>query len=709
MAGARHMGRLGRAGERWLEEERDQLPLWVPVMVGGGIAAWFLLPDHARWAGFVIAMLSVALAALAGAKGGRLARAILIGALAAAIGCGLIWWRAERVAAPVLAHEGVARFSGRVVSVDPLPARQLVRVRVAVMAPEAMPPVIRVNIAEKDVPKGLARGAVIRLRGWLMPPAPAAVPGAYDFARVAWFQRIGATTRAFAPVEILEQGEAPASDIRHRLSDHVRGRVPGDAGAIAATLATGDRGAIADDDAETMRRAGLAHLLSISGLHVTAVGGATMVLVLRLLSLFPALALRFRLPLVAAAAGAVAAVGYTWLTGAQVPTIRSCIAALLVLAALAMGREAITLRLVAAGALIVLLILPESLVGPSFQLSFAAVTAIVALHELPAMRRLVARREENAAMRLGRGLLSLLITGMVVEVALMPIALYHFHKAGLYGAAANIVAIPLTTFVIMPAEALALLFDCFGLGAPFWWLTGAALRGLLALAHATANAPGAVAAMPVMPQGAFAAMVIGGLWVALWRTWLRWLGVVPVAMGAAWAAVTPMPDMLVSADGTHLAVRKSDGGMALLRDRSGDYIRDAFSSAAGFEGELTPVSELSGARCSKDVCLFSVEGRDERAVSVLATRSDYLVPRAEMEPACAAADVVVSDRWLPRWCTPRWMKIDGRMLARSGGVSISFASRSIRTTRGGAGDHPWVHPPTIMPPRPSPGARRTDQ
>ena len=706
MAVASHMGRMSRAVERWLEEERDQLPLWVPVMVGVGIAAWFILPDRARWAGFVLAMVSISFAALAGARGGRLPRAVLIGALAAAIGCGLIWWRAERVAAPVLAHEGVATFTGRVVAIDPLPARQLVRVRVAVIAPEAMPPVVRVNIAEKDVPKGLARGAVIRLRGWLMPPAPAAVPGAYDFARVAWFQRIGATTRAFAPVEVLKPGEAPASDIRHRLAGYVRTRVPGDAGAIAATLATGDRGAISDADADAMRRSGLAHLLSISGLHVTAVVGATMVLVLRLLALFPALALRFRLPLVAAAAGAIAAVGYTWLTGAQVPTIRSCIAALLVLAALAMGREAITLRLIAAGALIVLLIFPESLVGPSFQLSFAAVTAIVALHELSAMQRLVSRREEGVAMRMGRGLLSLLITGLMVEFALMPIALYHFHKAGLYGAAANIIAIPLTTFVIMPAEALALLLDCVGLGAPFWWVTGAALRLLLGLAYATANAPGAVAAMPVMPDGAFAAMVLGGLWVALWRTWLRWLGVVPVVAGAVWAAVTPMPDMLVSADGTHLAVRKTDGGMALLRDRSGDYIRDAFSSAAGFEGDLTPVSALPGARCSKDVCLFSVIGKDGRRVSVLATRSDYLVPRAEMEPACAAADIVVSDRWLPGWCRPRWMKIDGRMLARSGGVSIDFASRTIRTTRGSAGEHPWVDPPTTMPPRPSKRARQ---
>ena len=206
-----------------------------------------------------------------------------------------------------------------------------------------------------------------------------------------------------------------------------------------------------------MRRSGLAHLLSVSGLHLTAVVGAVMLLTLRLLALSPALALRFRLILVAAAAGALAGIAYTLLTGAEVPTVRSCIAALLVLLGIALGREALTLRLVAVGALVVLLLWPESLPGASFQMSFAAIIAIVALHESPRVQAWVSRRDEVWPLRLGRFLFGLILTGLAVELALMPIALFHFHKAGLYGALANVVAIPLTTFVIMPLEALALL------------------------------------------------------------------------------------------------------------------------------------------------------------------------------------------------------------------------------------------------------------
>ncbi len=224
-----------------------------------------------------------------------------------------------------------------------------------------------------------------------------------------------------------------------------------------------------------MRRSGLAHLLSISGLHVAAVVGAAMLLTMRLLALSPRLALRWPLPLLAALAGAVAGIGYTLLSGAQVPTVRSCIAALIVLAGLALGREAMTLRLVAVGALLILLVRPDAAAGPSFQLSFAAATAIIALHDGKVMRRWTGRRDEGWPRRGLRTIASLLVTGLAVEIALMPIAVFYFHRAGLYGAIANIIAIPLTTFVVMPLEALALLFDLAGFGAPFWWLTGQAL------------------------------------------------------------------------------------------------------------------------------------------------------------------------------------------------------------------------------------------
>nr|WP_243395755.1 ComEC/Rec2 family competence protein [Sphingomonas oleivorans] len=683
----------GEAIETWLEAERDQLALWLPVGLGLGIAAWFILPDAAGWLAFLLVAAGISGLGFVLARGGRLGHATGLFALAAAIGCAIVWGRAEHVAAPRLERPLVVTFSATVEALQPSPARDVVRLTLLPDAAAGLPPRIRVNAGLGDVPAGLGAGARLSLRARLMPPPPAAVPGAYDFARTAWFQGLGATGRTLGPVTLAAPAgragwSAWLADLRMRLSAHIREQAGGAEGGIAAAFVTGDQGAIAEEDAEAMRRSGLAHLLSISGLHVTAVIAATMFVLMRLLALSPRLALGAPLLTIAAAGGALMGIGYTLIAGAEVPTIRSCIAALLVLAGMAMGREAITLRLVATGALILLLARPEALAGPSFQLSFAAVTAIVALHEHPGLRAFLARREEGWGGRIGRSFLSLMLTGIVVEAALAPIALFHFHRAGLYGAFANIIAIPLTTFILMPLEAGALLLDAVGLGAPLWWLTAKSLALLLWLAHHVADAPGAVAALPSMPYGAFALMVTGGLWLALWRTRMRRIGLLPVALGMLWALLTPPPDILVTGDGRHLALRSGEGRLALLRPRAGDYVRDLLGESAGVEEEALALDGAPDARCGPDLCAVDIF-RDGRRWRLLATRSSYLVDIGAMNRACAAADIVVSDRRLPRGCRPRWLKADRPFLARTGGLAINLTSGQVRTAAGTIGRHPW--------------------
>lgn len=335
-----------------------------------------------------------------------------------------------------------------------------------------------------------------------------------------------------------------------------------------------------------MRRSGLTHLLSVSGLHIGAVVAFAMFLTVKLLALSRTFALRANLLLIGAGVAALAGIFYTLLTGAQMPTVRSCVAALLVLAGIALGRDALSMRLIATGALLVLIFRPEALVGPSFQMSFGAVIAIVALHSTKWSHLWFGRREEGWAMRLLRALGAMVATGLAVELALVPLALFHFHRAGLYGVAANIIAIPLTTFVVMPLEALALLLDTAGLGAPLWWLTGLSIDLMLGLAHAISNAGGAVAALPTMPGWAFTAMVVGGLWLCLWETdWRKW-GLVPIAIGAVSAFLAPRPDLLVTNDGRQLAIIDDKGVPLILRERSGDYVRMLLAEAAGFDGEV---------------------------------------------------------------------------------------------------------------------------
>lgn len=683
---------FARAVESRLEAERAQLPLWAPVALAAGIIGWFMLPARTDWIAFICLCLGGASALLLLAQGqGRFARTAGLGLMLMAAGCVLPWGKALWSDTHVLARAAFVSMDARIERVVPLPGRGMTRLVVSPQGRPDLPRRVRLNLpyGVKAADAAFVRGDVVRVRARLMPPAPVTLPGGYDFARRAWFEGIGATGKIVGPMVLLDPAPNRGRGLRDRLSDHVASRLEGAPGAIAVTLATGDRGRIAPEDEEAMRQSGLSHLLSISGLHVTALVGIVVLLAYRLLALSTRLALRWPLMLVAAGVGAGAGVGYTLLTGAEVPTIRSCVSALLIMAGLALGREAISLRLLAVGALIILLAWPESVVGPSFQLSFMAVIVIVSLYEHPKVRAVFAAREEARWRRLSRSLGALLLTGLAVEMALMPIALYHFHRTGLLGALANMVAIPLTEFVIMPAEGLALLLDVGGLGAPAWWVVEKSLALLIAMAHLVAAQSSAVVLTPAIPPLAFALTILGLLWCLLWRTGLRWAGIPIIALGLAGYATAPVPDILVSADGHHVAIRTPGGGLALLRDRAGDYMRDQFSELSGVEGEPLALADLPGARCSSDLCAVALSERSG-TTHLLMTRSRLRVPWAEVVESCAASDIVIADRRMPRACRPRWLKIDRPDLARQGAAAIDLDRHRVWRSRDPRDEHPWV-------------------
>jgi competence protein ComEC len=199
--------------------------------------------------------------------------------------------------------------------------------------------------------------------------------------------------------------------------------------------------------------------------------------------------------------------------------------------------------------------------------------------------------------------------------------------------------------------------------------------------------------LPTMPTGAFALMVAGGLWICLWHKSWRRLGLVPLGLGALWALTTPAPDLIVTGDGRHLALRDADGGIAILRSRAGDYVRDILSEGAGTEAEAAALEDLANASCSADLCAADIV-KDGRRWRLLATRSSRLVEFGPLARACREADIVVSDRRLPRTCTPRWLKADRPFLRKSGGLSITLGERpSVATVAQRTGRHPWAIPP----------------
>lgn len=693
---------MHRTIEAFLSSRPFERGPWLAVGFGLGIAGWAVLSGPWHWAGFLALCGAVAVGGLLIDAEGELGhlRGALIGmALMLAAGCAVIWAKSALVGEAGIARPEVVMIEGRVIDRQVEGARDRVRLLVrGQVEGHAEPLQVRLNLPDANDLPGLVEGAEVRLRARLMPPAPPMLPGSYNFARAAWFQGLAATGNVIGPVTIVASAHEGWSlrQWQQRLADHVRAQLSGSPGTIAAAFASGDRGAIAETDEAAMRDAGLTHLLSISGLHVSAVIAGAYFLTIRLLALVPFIALRVRLPLLAAGVGALVGVFYTVLTGAEVPTVRSVSGSLLVLTALALGRDPLSLRLLATAAVFVMLLWPEAVLGPSFQMSFASVIAIVAFSTAAPAKAFLSHSHEGRIARVGRHIAMLLMTGLVIELALMPISLFHFHRAGVYGAAANVLAIPLTTVLTMPLIALALALDLLGIGAPAWWAVGKSLELLLWLAHLVAGQPGAVTMMPGMSGGTFALFVGGLLWLAMWSGRVRLWGFVPIALGTAALLLTRTPDVLISGDGHHVGITGEGPDLLVLRAvREESYTRTALLENAGMTGNALTLEDWKGAECNQDFCAVTLV-RGGRRFELLLARGKDLVPIPALAAACAKADIVVADRRLPAACKPRLLKADRALLGQTGGLAIDLDSGRVQSVAETQGQHGWFRPP---PPR----------
>jgi competence protein ComEC len=440
--------------------------------------------------------------------------------------------RTELVRAPVLqAETGPVDVYGFVELIEPRAAKgQRLTIRVTAMEKhEAHAWPARVRISTREENGALKPGDGVRVKARLSPPPGPALPGDYDFARAAWFQGLGAVGFAIAPAEIApDLGEAPLTlrlgagvgRVRQAIGRRVLEALPGQTGAIANALITGERGGISESTDQAFRDSGLFHILSISGLHMVIMAGAVFLSIRLVLAAVPAIALRYPTKKWAAAGAMVGALGYLMISGAAFATVRSYIMISIMFIAVLLDRPALALRNVALAALLILLLWPESLLDAGFQMSFAAVLSLVSVYEW-----LRARDEAREGwMRRGAIARTLVFFGgivtstLVAGLAVAPFGIYHFHNTQQFAILANLLAIPICNLIVMPAALVSLVAMPLGLEVAPLWLMGQGIEAMVWCAQVVAALPGAVGRVPAMPTYAFVLIVAGGLWCALWQT-----------------------------------------------------------------------------------------------------------------------------------------------------------------------------------------------
>lgn len=678
--------------------ESDRWFLWSPVLLGFGIALYFGLAfEPPLWAAPVALALSAVALFLLRLRGPSAVLAAAIFCIA--IGFAAATLRNWSVAAPVLEKPWTGELTGRLVETEltdkgalsalfePLSMQGLDK--------SAMPARVRLTIRMAGV--AIAPGETLRLRGRLLPPPEPVEPGGFDYARQVWFQSLGGVGYAFtAPVFV-----APPPDdwttwlaaLRAKITARVQTGIGGAAGAVAAALITGEQRAIPETAVADLRNAGLSHVLSISGLHMVLFGGSLFWLVRAGLALVPALALRFPIKKWGAAAALLGATGYLMISGAGVATQRSYIMIALMFVAVLLDRPALSMRNVALAALLVLVWQPESLLGASFHMSFAAVVALIAFYESPLVQRLTAAARGTgdgyvaSLLRFAGGhVAGILLTTTVAGFATGAYAAFHFDRIAIYGMAGNMGALPIVSAVVMPAALAVLVLMPFGLDAPALWVMGQGVDAMLWVAHVVSGWNGADRLVASAPMISLVLVTLGGLWLALWRGSWRFIGIAPLVLGFALWGTDNRPDILIDRDGALVAIRASDGALTLTAARPA-YTAEQWLRHDGDARPPAEAAKTNRMSCDALGCVWREEGRPVVALpkTLEALKDD-----------CRKADIVIlgigMPRALRRQCGALEV-VDYFDLWRNGAIALHIAPDGTvtrETSRDARGDRPWV-------------------
>ncbi|WP_050473225.1 ComEC/Rec2 family competence protein [Pannonibacter phragmitetus] len=666
--------------------QRDLAPVLQAFAFCGGISVYFSLPREPNaWVLMALAVVSLGFALRAHWRGRLHAVALVLALTLAGAAAGAM--RTVSIAAPVLKGPVSAEISGHVSGIAGAGASRQVTVDVAHWSRRGEPPA-RVRLVLRQAQK-LAIGDAIKVRARLVPPSGPVRPGGYDFAFRAYYDRIGATGFVLGAPEMI--GLPPPGlrlkalreieAVRAGLVEGIRTALgEGDRAALAAALLVGDRSLISDETVEDLREAGLAHVLSISGLHMALFAGGVYAAALALLAAFPPVALRLPIHKIAACVALATATAYLLLSGASVPTQRSYLMIALVFLGLLTGRRGLSLRSLSLVALALLIIAPEDLYNPGFQMSFAAVLCLVAVYDdwsrRPATKMNAARR---ASLSPSRRILSsvvlwaggLAVTSLVAGVATGVIGAYHFDRVSPYGLLGNLLAMPAVSFIVMPTGVLAFLLLPFGLADLPLAVMAWGIDLMLASASFTASlsdTDGVTGQMPalaavMLTASVFLLLLANGRW--------RVLAAIPLGIGIVSLMLFRPPDIMVADRGALVAVRDASGDLRVTASKVG------FAAETWLRGDGVPPMAFEARRllprdmaCDPSGCvaeaypLPSEDGASVAPLRVALSRS-----LEALEEDCRLADMVISNFTLPRSCA-KALAIGGPERTEKGALAL---------------------------------------
>lgn len=657
--------------------QRGHLFGWLPVGMACGIALFFGLKFEPSLglivgvgaAGLVLMLLS--------RKLDEAVSPVTVFMALIAVGFVLAAWRAHSVAGPVLTWRYYGPVEGRIVGMDRSGSDAvrltLDRVKLDRVGPAKTPHRVRISL-HGDAALGITPepGLRVMTTAHLSPPSGPVEPGGFDFQRHAWFAGLGGVGYSRVPLLAVSKVEFDLRQevfrIRMIVSARVREVLPGDTGGFGAAVTTGDRSGISQDGLQDLRASNTAHLLAISGLHMGLLSGFVFGLLRLVFALIPIVALHWPARKMAAVGALIAASVYLALSGGNVATERAFIMVAVALSAVLLDRRALSLRAVAIAAIIVLTLRPEALMGPGFQMSFAATTALVAVFGW--MR--------DGQIMLGpkwmQPVVGVVLSSVIAGLATAPIGAAHFNAVAHYGLVANLLSVPLMGALVIPAAVLALLLAPFGLDWIGLWLMGWGLRWILWVADTVAGLDGARGFVAGPNAWVLPLMAMGALFVILWQGRTRYSGVVAIGVALALWQVGQRPAVLIADTGGLIGVM-TDQGRALSKEKGAGFVarnwleNDGDGVEQGSAAARWTTTHLTGFR------LVHLSGKRAAASFQDCAPGDIVVMNTEPEVA------------MPKDC----LVLDSKLLRSTGAVAIIGQGKAARlvSARDAGGDRMW--------------------
>lgn len=496
----------------------------------------------------------------------------------------------------------------------------------------------RVRLSARSVPDNLRIGDVVRGRALLRAASGPVRPGNYDFSFHNYFRGVGAQGFFLSvPVQIdvvttssiWSKMEIAVARLRAHMTRRITRAIPGEEGAIAAALITGQRGGISPQSNDALRIAGLSHILSISGLHMAMVTGMALVAIRSFLALFPVWSSLFNAKKVAAFIALFVSGFYLLLSGSDVAAQRSFVMVAVMLIAVLLNRSAITMHNLAIAALITIAFVPHEIVGPSFQMSFAATAALIAAFGWWAKRRAQRKLKQGVPSFVGGGVMRLTLFPLISTAVASIVAggasgiysAYQFSNTAPLGVVSNAVSFPVMSIFVMPFALIAAVFMPFG----FEWvplqIMGWGVKLVLDIAFWITSIspdfnPGFI------NNRSLTVLSIGLIILLFMQTRLRFSGAVLLLLGLMMVILQKPPSVVISEDGKLAAAMIGPGEMAVSRTRSNQFVLKNWREAYRVTRLFLPQAKAGerGFACTVDECRIQLESG--KIFAIIATRKD---------------------------------------------------------------------------------------